>query len=774
MITYDPVTSTENAESSLIFPFKSFFSLRPLIERLEELASGSKAVSSVYRTIITRLKETPELLRDFSGRAELEPFLAEIEMAMSVLFPISKENRLLESVNLPFNYQSIWANEPFLEVFGIDFERSADTAMSAQEIINRRIRYASMEILSRHYKLVPLFDPNLLIPVNDRITRLVRFFKAQVNIEFVQLDAKNPPDISAEAVQELYSRPFNPKEWISLIKPEAFTFRGFSILTLTEVTTQEYLSLIKQDLMRGDALTSDPGNEKILSRLRGLFGDPNLMFGIAAFNPENDELQRFGSRLWRSLLKRPDIDQTCSLQKNSIYNQVIAAKKPLFIEDLAALEEKSPIESGYLALGVRSLVLAPLLYDGDLIGIIEIASTKPGFFAAVKRPLFGELTPLFALALQRSLDELVNRVHAVINQNCSTLHESVTWRFEETALDLIDASKNGPWEMPDLRFSDVYPLYGAADIRGSSTERANAIQADLTKQLNLFKGLLGQALEQKYIPILDELSFEVDQQLAILSDGVQSGDENAVMNFIHQRLTPGFQLLVSRGMLPDETIQAYRCEIDPEHGIVYERRKHFEESVRTINDEIGQLLDREQETAQKIFPHFFEKYKTDGVEFDIYAGPSLTKKVAFDPVYLQNLRLWQLLTCCKIHSLAKNSFAGLATPFQITQLVLAHFSPLTIVFRTEDKRFDVDGAYNIRYEIIKKRIDKATVKNSTERITQPGKLAIVYAQDIEAEEYSGYIRFLQNKNLLKPEIERLELQELAGASGLKALRVTFI
>jgi hypothetical protein len=39
------------------------------------------------------------------------------------------------------------------------------------------------------------------------------------------------------------------------------------------------------------------------------------------------------------------------------------------------------------------------------------------------------------------------------------------------------------------------------------------------------------------------------------------------------------------------------------------------------------------------------------------------------------------------------------------------------------------------------------------------------------EEYRKYIHFLQNKNILKPGIEMLDLEELQGISGLKAMRV---
>ncbi len=111
-------------------------------------------------------------------------------------------------------------------------------------------------------------------------------------------------------------------------------------------------------------------------------------------------------------------------------------------------------------------------------------------------------------------------------------------------------------------------------------------------------------------------------------------------------------------------------------------------------------------------------------------------------------------------------------PLQTTQLILAHSTPINISFRPDERKFDVDGAYNIRYEIIKKRIDKVHIKTTNERLTQPGKIAIVYSQPKEAEEYKGYIEFLQNQQLLLPVIEEFDLEELQGILGLKALRVT--
>jgi len=114
----------------------------------------------------------------------------------------------------------------------------------------------------------------------------------------------------------------------------------------------------------------------------------------------------------------------------------------------------------------------------------------------------------------------------------------------------------------------------------------------------------------------------------------------------------------------------------------------------------------------------------------------------------------------------------LSVPLETTQLILVYNTPLSIRFRMDEKHFDVDGAYNIRYEIVKKRIDKAYIKDSNERLTQPGKIAIVYSQDKEAEEYKNYLAYLQHIHYIDNTIEELELEELQGASGLKALRIT--
>jgi hypothetical protein len=63
------------------------------------------------------------------------------------------------------------------------------------------------------------------------------------------------------------------------------------------------------------------------------------------------------------------------------------------------------------------------------------------------------------------------------------------------------------------------------------------------------------------------------------------------------------------------------------------------------------------------------------------------------------------------------------------------------------------------------------VKGTGERLTQPGRIALVYFNQKEADEYISYIKYLQGEKVLKEDLEYLELEELQGVSGLKAMRV---
>jgi hypothetical protein len=221
-------------------------------------------------------------------------------------------------------------------------------------------------------------------------------------------------------------------------------------------------------------------------------------------------------------------------------------------------------------------------------------------------------------------------------------------------------------------------------------------------------------------------------------------------------------------------IDRYNTAIDTKAGPANEQRRLLEESMNQVIAAVNNYMEMMKDEMQKAYPCYFEKFRTDGVEYDVYIGQSLAPDKPFSEIYLGNLRLMQLTSMAAIARYTYALQKELKKPVETTQLIFIHSHSIDILFRKDEKRFDVEGAYNIRYHIVKKRIDKVNIKNSKDRLTLPNKIALVYLTQKEADEYVSYIRYLVEKRVLIDDLEYLELEQLQGISGLKAMRVSVV
>jgi len=243
--------------------------------------------------------------------------------------------------------------------------------------------------------------------------------------------------------------------------------------------------------------------------------------------------------------------------------------------------------------------------------------------------------------------------------------------------------------------------------------------------------------------------------------------------FFEDEVTPFLLHFQQTNPALKDPINDYFIAIGPS-GVAFDNRRALETSLQTLNQTIGNLLEQMNNEIQSTYPCYFEKYRSDGVEYDIYIGQSITPDKEFHPLYLRNLRLWQLNSMAVIAKLTHAMKQELPRKLETTQLIFVHSNSIDISFRADEHRFDVEGAYNIRYEMIKKRIDKVKIRNTEQRLTQPGKIALVYFHPKDVEEYVSHIHYLQDQQILADEIEMLELEELQGVTGLKAIRVTVL
>jgi hypothetical protein len=758
------------------FPFKTTLSFLPVIEYWRARTNDpNKALSLVARQIAKELKDAPELLEPIEDLSLLEKHVELITLLMSAVFPAATfETELLGAIT-PKQEYSFYFTPLFAEtLLNDDHVLKQPLNLDADAMCYLRTRMAYLLILEKFYHIPQPPREALIFTIPDYKTGLYKHYNVELNTTFLKVTTQGEiKELPPETLRALYDNFHNLDHWLEVLPHENFNLEGFYIMKLMDVTDQEVLSSLKYDLLQTDVMMAADRFEQLQEKIRVLFHRPNLQLGVVAFESHRGTFINFGNKINHSFLVHTTDENTFSRGFRAIYNNLVESNKPLVVENVAESNLPEKVKKEILKLGINNIILALLHFHNEIIGILELGSPNAGDLDNFSISKIEQFMALFSVAVKRNAEEVENRVQSIIKERFTAIHPVLEWRFKEAALNLLNHSDGDRIpEMEPIVFNDVYPLYGVSDVRGSSTERNNAIQQDLIEHLQLVENILNKSMEFQPLPILDELNFFVTKNLEKLNQGLLSEDEVSIFDSIKTDVEPLFEYLTTTNPELQPVIENYWQQMDPKLGILYKRRKSFEESLTILNEAISDLLDEEEAKAQTMYPHYFQKYKTDGVEHNIYVGASLVGDTPFDTIILKNMRLWQLMMMCQVSRKTAMLKQDLQVPLDTTHLILIHGQALSIRFRTDERQFDVDGAYNIRYEIIKKRIDKAYIAHTEERLTQPGKIAFVYSQAKEASEYLEYIDFLQNKGILNEEIENVEIEELQGVKGLQALRVS--
>ena len=763
----------------MIKSLNSLLSLEPLTIVLKKMiAEGKPGAKKLYEGLIQEIESKPELLRPMSDIAALEQDTELVETILSTIFPPStSSNQGIYAITFPFHTETVYASPGFKEMFlkGDSTTIYFSNTKTGIDVSKASLCLAYDLILKKFYSQKVAVTANSIHALKDS-NGLTKYFDLKLNAQFVDVKIINkefelPKEFSA-------SQTFQITEMQEIFPLQNFQFEGLVVVEVNDVTQEQVIVEIKTALLNTNSFSDVSIYDQLQQHVQSLIGQNTVNIGITPFFKLND-CYLYTEALYKNsiLFKNEEVVKERN-QVGEICDDLFEyPTQPVLYE---ILNEESIINNKllkyYYDYGARSLVLCPLKTDeGKLVGLLEIVSLQEGQLELQHLSKLQPAIQLFALALDKSGESLELQVDKTIKEHFTAVQPVVEWKFTEAAFNYLEHRRSSEQaKMPGISFENVHPLYAAIDIRNSSIERNQAIQMDLMEHLNSAKELLQKASKVIHFPLLDETRFRTEKYIESVTDTLLSDDELVIYDFLQHDLQSLFINIRERVPELENWIDEYFEKLDPQRGVVYHNRRDYEESITRINDVLDRFIDNEQIEAQKIYPHYFERYLTDGIEFNIYIGQSLSPHYTYNEMYVRNLKLWQLNLLAKAARISHTLEKRLPLPLQTTQLILAHSVPLTISFRRKERKFDVDGAYNIRYEIIKKRIDKVHLKNSEERLTQPGKIAIVYSQHRELEEYLEFIEYLQHERLLGDEIEHLDLEDTQGISGLKAVRVNVI
>ncbi len=763
----------EEKFDQISFPYKTHLSFKPLVDFWRnKVNSQDRGEALIAREVIQYLERVPHLAEPIDDYKLLDQNDDFVEIILAGIFPAALRKRHLGFVIPPFSLKGFYFTPRLSDLL---LSREIKFGFGANQIITQAIMVARAGalVLNRFYDQNISIDIPFNFVMRPTGTQLEKYYRSELINDFVHIKQLKPlKPISQEQINKALGNIYDTRQWLEFIPADAFSFEGMVVANLVDMTEEDSISRIKQFLLGNDALINPEHIRDLQIMVRNYLNIPDLRLGVKSFDYNNENWNLTKYKIEHNFLKNSNL--FAHEHQGSIYDRLIKTNSIIVEEALTESADPTSLEVDLLNEGIQSIILAPLNDDkGVQLGFLEIGTPRNYGLNSLHMLKLSQLIPLFEIAVERSREEIKNRIQAIIRENYTNIHPSVEWKFIQTAYNFLEKQEAGviaPSVEP-IVFDKVYPLYGQADVVSSSTFRNSAIRDDYLENLQLLQELFQDCRHYLDFPIINQYQWEISQYIDKLTETLTSSDEVRVYRYLHDEVHIVLKHMAEKHPKIKELVKKYLNKLDPVLHILYRKRKDYEDSINHINRTIGNILEERNQIVQRMLPHYFQKFKTDGYEFELFVGQSLLKLEKFEELHLKNLRLWQLTTLAEIARTNLRIQNELPCPMMTAQILLVYSSEIRIKFRTDEKCFDVDGTYNLDYEIIKKRIDKAYLAESQERLRKAGHIAVIYMQDADKTEYTEYLQSLITKGYLEDPIENLEVEKLQGVEGLRALRV---
>jgi hypothetical protein len=756
------------------FPLKIEVSFKKLFDSYRsQMNSGNELMLERFEKILKVEEEYPILTKGISKEAELKKYMPQIDLILDDLFnPMLTKNEI-KGVSFPFNESFFKTTQRYKDILS---DAGDDYSLELMNFSDREffIMGCSM-ILSFYYGYKIDFRRPFYYKIPDK-NGIFRSYRVMYNADFIEIEkTERSKDITQEDVDRLLENFENINVWKELFPPNSWKFKGFVIVNLFDVTMDVSVSDFKTNLLKDENDKANSYNE-FTTIFRSLFNINNIEIGFSNYNEEDGtfEKETYNSYLLNGLSSQLSSEALCCHSHNILFNE-----NELFnitnVDKYYKKHPDNPLLKKLKSQNIQSAIFASIIDNDKVLGILEIVSPDKNSLNTINANKLEEIMPFFIDFIVRKKEKMDNDLELIIQDECTSIHSSVHWKFKNEAKRYYNELKEGKKpNFKEIVFEEVYPLFGQIDIKGSSNARNLATKKDLILQLEFVIKKIEKINKVYHLLIFEQLIFSIEEYLNELDEQLLVDSEQRVTQFLDNEILPLFKHLSSKNDELEQIIGDHCTLEGTKSGFTYEHRKQYDDSVMLINRNMASVIDSHQADAQAMYPHYFERFKTDGVEHNLYIGRSITKHNTFNKVYLYNLRLWQLQVMCEMENSFYSLKDELPVPLDVSSMILVFNSPLSLRFRMDEKRFDVDGTYNARYEVVKKRVDKSYIKGTEERVTQPGKISIIYTHSEDEKEYLKYISFLQSKKKLLDDVEILEIEDLQGVTGLKAIRVSVL
>lgn len=754
-------------------------SFKPFIDFLRKRVKNDNSLKDkLTGFLLEKLEKYPELEGDVPIE-NIEKYKDVLELIFVSMSNVTEdENRLPWAIGMPMKPLFVYGTNAFYELMAYEKNRKItrpDFHQDPELMRQRNLRITYPFILERVYNFKPFHKNEIIHTVVDEETGLLRHFRINIDTRFIDVTPVGPlPALHTLAASSTFDDEHGFEKVADMLPLSLFKFRGFSVVTITDETVKYAVENIKNTMVSHNRHTEDQCYKDVSQSLKTLVQSNAIDFNITPLFRVNDKLVLPGTHEIKSVLICDDMDIAHAHNAyQSFAEDYVRNPKALIYKTISPKEAKLyPFLSTCTRTGIQSFIVLPLFYNSNLVGLLEIYTREAGLLDEKILAMLEPAFPVLAQLLQMSIDNFETAIDGVIKEKFTSLQPAVQWKFNEAAWHYLQQmERTGKGKIETIGFENVYPLYGAIDIRNSTIERNKAQLNDLQQQFSILLETLQSVKKHYNLALTDEMVYKCRKWKNTLDESLTPHGEIRLTDFLEKEAVSFLKHFKLTHPGAAGIVDAYFEAIEETKGVAWAHRRQLEESMQMVNAAVNNYLDLMKDELQQSYPCYFERFRTDGVEYDIYIGQAIAPEKPFDILYLKNLRLWQISSMAAIAKITHEMMPAMPKPLQTTQLIFIHSSTIDISFRNDERRFDAEGGYNIRYQVIKKRIDKVHVANSNERLTQPGKIALVYFNRRDADEYISHIQYLQEQKILLDDLEFLDLEELQGVAGLRALRV---
>ncbi len=133
------------------------------------------------------------------------------------------------------------------------------------------------------------------------------------------------------------------------------------------------VSSIKYDLLGKNAVSRKESFISIQQKMRSIFNMPDIKMGLPYCDSDNNIIlnSEKDTECWKSLSTNEFSDEGCNSFTGSVYERSWMEKRYITVENLETYPYKSIVEDALLASGIKNILLAPLIDDGETIGMLE-------------------------------------------------------------------------------------------------------------------------------------------------------------------------------------------------------------------------------------------------------------------------------------------------------------------------------------------------------------------------------------------------------------------